>query len=90
MKGKSLLVVLFAGLLAGPLAAQDTAALSQQSCDAGDMQSCDDLGLGYQGGLGVTRDPARALVLFQRACDEGLKPVLHAAAADDRLAGHRV
>ncbi len=72
MKGKSLLVVLFVSLLAGPLAGQDAVALSQQACDAGDMQSCDDLGLRHQGGLGVTRDVALALGLFQRACNGGL------------------
>ncbi len=72
MKGKSLLVVLFVSLLAGPLAGQDAVALSQQACDAGDLQSCDDLGLRYGGGLGVTRDAARALSFFQRACDGGV------------------
>ena len=68
MKGKYLLVVLFGNLVPGPLAGQDPALLSQ-ACDAGDMQSCDDLGLQYEAGLGVTRDLTRAVTLFQSACD---------------------
>ena len=69
MKGKYLLVVLFVGLMPGPLAGQDAVVLSQQACDAGDMQACDDLGLRYESGLDVTQDLARAVSLFQRACD---------------------
>ena len=69
MKGKYLLVVFFVGLMPGPLAGQDAVVLSQQACDAGDMQACDDLGLRYESGLDVTQDLTRAVSLFQRACD---------------------
>ena len=68
MKGKYLLVIFFVSQLPGPLAGQDAAELSQ-ACDAGDMQSCDDLGLRYESGLDVTQDLERAVSLFQRACD---------------------
>ena len=71
LKGKSLLVVLFAGLSPGLLAGQDVQGLGR-SCNAGDMQSCDDLGIMYEGGARVTRDAARAVNLFQQACDGGL------------------
>ncbi|MCH7892473.1 MAG: SEL1-like repeat protein, partial [Gemmatimonadetes bacterium] len=43
--------------------------MNQQSCDAGDLEICDMLGVRYETGVGVTRDQARALSLFQRACD---------------------
>ena len=71
MRGKSLLVVFFAGLLPGLLAGQDAEVLSQ-ACDAGDMPSCDNLGLRYEAGLDVTQDLARAVSLFRRACDADL------------------
>ena len=68
MKTKSLLAVFFVSLLPGLLAGQDAEALSQ-ACDAGDIPSCDNLGLRYEAGLDVTQDLARAVSLFQRACD---------------------
>ena len=68
MNSKSLLVVFFASLLPGPLAGQDAETLSQ-ACDAGVIQSCDALGLRYEAGLDVTQDLARAVGLFQKACD---------------------
>ena len=71
MRGKSLLAVLFISLLNGPLAGQDAEVLSQ-ACDAGDMPSCDNLGLRYEAGLDVTPDLARAVTLFRKACDGDL------------------
>ena len=72
MKSRALLLVFFVGLLPGPLAGQDAVALSQQACDAGDLMSCNVLGLMYGAGADVPWDGARAASLFQRACDGGL------------------
>ena len=71
MSAKFLVVVLLVNLLPGPLAGQDAEVVSQEACDAGDMLSCDTLGVRYETGAGVTQDLERAVGLFQRACDGG-------------------
>ena len=72
MKSRSLPVVVFFGLLACPLAGQDTARVYRAACDGGDLLSCNILGLIYETGAGGTRDLARAVSLYQRACDGGV------------------
>ena len=68
MKRKSLLlVVLFA-----VSACQDAESLYRQACDGGEMRGCNNLGVMYQFGDGVTQDLALALSLYQRACEGGV------------------
>jgi TPR repeat protein len=71
MKRKLLLIAVFLGLLACPLAGQDPETL-RFSCDAGDATACVVLGHMYQTGEGVTQDLARAVILYQQACEGGL------------------
>ena len=66
MKREPLLVVVFLGLLA----CQDVE-VYQQACDGGDMLGCNELGVMYGTGEGVTQDLARAATLYQQACDGG-------------------
>jgi TPR repeat protein len=40
-------------------------------CGLGDAASCSMLGVMYEAGAGVARDPRRALALYQRACSAG-------------------
>jgi TPR repeat protein len=53
----------------------DTAEGSLESerlaCDGGEMQACMRLGVRCAEGLGVSRDEARAVQLYQRACSGG-------------------
>lgn len=72
MKSESLLVTVFLGLLACPLAGQNSERLYQQLCDDGDMLGCDLLGVMFRDGVGVTQNFARAGDLFQQACDGDL------------------
>ena len=58
--------------LLGLSACQGNEALDQSACDSGDMISCYDLGVMYQGGQGVPQDLERAVILFQRSCDGGV------------------
>ena len=67
-----MVVVAFLALLASPLAGQDTQEERQRQCDSGDLPSCNVLGLMYETGAGGTRDLARAISLYQRACDRGV------------------
>ena len=46
----------------------EKAAEFAKGCAAGDMTSCVNLGVSYKDGLGVPKDPARALTLFEQAC----------------------
>ena len=69
MKRNSLLVAVFLGLLACPLAGQDAVGLYQQACDDGGMLECDLLGVMYRDGIGVTQNLALAASLFRQACD---------------------
>ncbi len=71
MKPRPVLLVVFLGLLARPLAGQD-AQLYGTACDGGALLSCNVLGLLYETGAGGTRDLARAIALYQRACDGGV------------------
>jgi len=66
MKRGSLFVVVFLGLLA----CQDVE-VYQQACDRGDMLGCNELGVRYGTGEGVTQNLARAATLYQQACDGG-------------------
>lgn len=63
--------VVFLGLAASPLAAQDTERLYQDACDRGDLTACDVLGLMFMAGDGVFQDLERAVALFRRACEGG-------------------
>lgn len=47
------------------------AASTQQTCEAGDLAACNQLGLLYLQGVRVQRDPDRAAALFRKACDGG-------------------
>ena len=67
MKRKSLLLVVFLGLLA----CQDVERVYQQACEGGEMRGCYNLGVMYRTGTGVTQDLARAVSLYQEACDGG-------------------
>jgi len=42
----------------------------QAACDAKDWGSCYDLGVAYEGGIGVPVDPKRAAELYERGCKE--------------------
>ena len=70
MTRASLLIVVFLGLSARPLASQDAESL-RVDCLEGDAIACTSLGAMYANGIGVTRDLARALSLLQQACDGG-------------------
>ena len=72
MKIESVLVAAVLGLLPGPLASQDTERVHRERCDDGELLSCNVLGLMYETGAGVTRDLARAVALYERACDGGV------------------
>lgn len=43
-----------------------------QSCDAGDVWGCNNLGVLQAKGAGVARDAARAAELLSRVCEAGL------------------
>ena len=60
----SLLIVAFLGLSA----CQDAESL-RVDCDEGDAIACNDLGVMYQSGEGAPQHVARALSLYQQACD---------------------
>jgi TPR repeat protein len=46
---------------------------NQRACDAKDWGSCYDLGVAYEHGTGVVRDPQRAAALYTLGCDAGDK-----------------
>jgi hypothetical protein len=54
-----------------PTAAQDIAGPQEAACASGDAGACRVLGLMYETGQGVGRDPLRAAELYERACDGG-------------------
>jgi hypothetical protein len=72
MASRVLLVLAF--LAAAPLAAaaQNMVRDTRRSCESGEIGSCTILGLIYETGAAGERDLARALELYQRACDAGL------------------
>ncbi len=41
------------------------------SCEGGDMEGCDYLGLMYDAGTGVPQDMAKAIALYRKACNGG-------------------
>jgi hypothetical protein len=43
----------------------------QRSCDGGNPRACNNLGVAYATGAGVSRDAANAASLYKRACDGG-------------------
>ncbi|MGE0158142.1 MAG: carboxypeptidase regulatory-like domain-containing protein [Gemmatimonadales bacterium] len=55
----------------GPLAAQNLVRDTRRSCESGEIATCTVLGLIYETGAAGERDVARALELYQRACDAG-------------------
>lgn len=44
-----------------------------RACDAGHMQSCNNLAVLYDGGFGVRQDKRKAIELFGLACDYGIE-----------------
>jgi TPR repeat protein len=46
--------------------------LLQQACDGGSMLGCNNLGVLYEKGYGVSRDYAQARALYRKACDGGI------------------
>ena len=74
MNRRSLLVVLFLGLVVCPSVGQDAEGL-RRSCNAGIATACSDLGSMYASGEAVTQDVARALSLYRQACEGGLVEV---------------
>ena len=72
MKSRTPFIVVFLGLLACPLAGQDAQTEHRKACDLGELLSCNVLGLMYETGAGGTRDLARAIGLYQQACDRGV------------------
>jgi hypothetical protein len=53
-------------------AAQDIERDHRRSCESGEVRACTILGLIYETGAAGERDLARALALYQRACDFGV------------------
>lgn len=43
--------------------------LLERGCDGGDMESCNELAIFYEGGQGTETNPGRALALFRKACE---------------------
>ena len=41
------------------------------ACDGGEFDACSDVGLLYDGGKGVVKDPAQANALYRKGCDGG-------------------
>ena len=48
---------------------RSTLAALQAACNRGDARACYDLGDGYERGIGVAKDSARAVPFLVRACD---------------------
>lgn len=48
--------------------------LAQQGCEAKDLAACNNLGILYLGGIGVVKDEAHALKLFDGLCREHNQP----------------
>ena len=71
MKRKSLLVLVSLVLSAGQDAEGQEAERLRLSCDDGNATACNDLGLLYQNGEGVTQDYTRAASLYEIACNGG-------------------
>lgn len=75
-----------------PAEAQNVPKQLEQSCEAGDLAACLELGELYEtGGRGLKTDPARAGSLFERACNGGsangcFRLGLHIQFAGDRAA----
>ncbi|CAA6815051.1 MAG: Unknown protein [uncultured Sulfurovum sp.] len=42
-------------------------------CEKGKMEACYNLGLMYAQGEGITKNKAKAIELFQKACDGGIE-----------------
>jgi TPR repeat protein len=59
------------GVAAESSGAAKTSAQLQAACDKGDGQACYDLGLRYQKGQGVAKNPDRAVALYERSCAIG-------------------
>jgi TPR repeat protein len=55
--------------------------LNTKGCDAGDAFHCSELGGAYRDGHGVAKDVKRALGLYQRACQSGVKQACEAMKA---------
>jgi hypothetical protein len=44
---------------------------SKEACDYGDSDSCINVGVHYKNGMGVRKDPFKALEYFQKTCKDG-------------------
>ncbi len=65
----------------GPVDEAGGLRLLQMASDRGNAVATYELGVGYKGGLhGLARDPAKAIALFQKAADAGLKEAQHSLA----------
>ena len=63
--------LLLAVVLVGLLSCQDVERAYREACEGGDMLGCNELGVLYGTGEGVTKDLEHAAILYQRACDGG-------------------
>ena len=61
-----------AGQTSSPTKSSEEAQRLTSECDQGKYASCVPLGRMYVDGRGVTKDEARAVALFQRACEGGV------------------
>lgn len=61
--------------------------LLQRECDARDAESCGNLGYAYERGVGVSRDPARALRYLDQGCALGSAACCDVAALRRRIEG---
>jgi len=62
-------VVLAFGLVARRPSEPNRAEFYQKVCDAGDAQTCNNLGWMYEHGEGVAQDKAKAVARYQKAYD---------------------
>ena len=71
MKKIALVILMFASIAN---AKHPSIAKFEDQCEKGYTNACLNLGLSYNGGVGVQADKSKALKYFKKACDDGLKP----------------